>query len=201
MSDSLGSTGLQLAKLLWPWHSPGNNTGVGYRPLLQRVFPTQGSNPGLEHCRCILYHLSHQGIYYIHAFMLSCFSHPTLWDPIDCRLPGSSAHGILQARKLEWVVLPSSRGSSWLRDWTHVSCLLPWHMGSLPLAPPGEPIIYVCVCVCVCVCIFFLFPPYEENVPFLSFRALLAPTATLSLWCSTLQPYWNWFSPTSVHFY
>ena len=37
---------------------------------------------------------------------------PTLCDPMDCSLPGSSVHGILQARKLEWVVISSSRGSS-----------------------------------------------------------------------------------------
>ena len=41
--------------------SPGQNTGVGCHALLQRIFPTQGSNPGLPHCRQILYHLSHQG--------------------------------------------------------------------------------------------------------------------------------------------
>ena len=41
--------------------SPGKNTGVSYHALLQGVFPTQGSNPGLPHCRWILYHLSHQG--------------------------------------------------------------------------------------------------------------------------------------------
>ena len=39
--------------------SPGKNTGVGYHFLLQGVFPTQGSNLGLPHCRQILYHLSH----------------------------------------------------------------------------------------------------------------------------------------------
>ena len=37
--------------------------------------------------------------------------------------PGSSVHGILQARILEWVAIPFSRGSSWLRDWTWVSCI------------------------------------------------------------------------------
>ena len=42
----------------------------------------------------------------------------TLWDPMDCSLPGSSVHGILQARILEWVAISSSRGCSWLRDWT-----------------------------------------------------------------------------------
>ena len=41
--------------------SPGKNTGVGCRALLQEIFPTQGSNTGLLHCRRILYHLSHQG--------------------------------------------------------------------------------------------------------------------------------------------
>ena len=46
----------------------------------------------------------------------------TLWDPIDCSLPGSSVHGILQARKLEWVAISFSRGSSWPRDRTGISC-------------------------------------------------------------------------------
>ena len=44
-----------------PWDSPGKNTGVGSLFLLQGIFPTQGSNPGLPHCRRILYQLSHQG--------------------------------------------------------------------------------------------------------------------------------------------
>ena len=43
------------------WNSPGQNTGVGCLSLLQRIFPTQGSNPGLLHCRQILYQLSHKG--------------------------------------------------------------------------------------------------------------------------------------------
>ena len=38
---------------------------------------------------------------------------PTLWNPTDCSLPGSSVHGILQARILEWVAIPFSRGSFW----------------------------------------------------------------------------------------
>jgi len=46
---------------------------------------------------------------------------PTLCDPMDCSLPGFSVHGILQARILGWVAMPFSRGSSWSRDWTHVS--------------------------------------------------------------------------------
>ena len=46
---------------------------------------------------------------------------PTLCDPMDCSLPGSSVHGILQARVLEWVAMPFSRGSSQPKDRTQVS--------------------------------------------------------------------------------
>ena len=56
VSDSLLSHGLHS-----PWNSPGQNTGVGSHSLLQGIFPTQGSNPGLPHCRRILYQLSHKG--------------------------------------------------------------------------------------------------------------------------------------------
>ena len=56
MSDSWQPYGLYS-----PWNSPGQNTGVGNLSLLQRIFPTQGSNPGLLHCRWVLYQLSHQG--------------------------------------------------------------------------------------------------------------------------------------------
>ena len=45
-----------------PWNSPGQNMGVGSLSLLQEIFPTQGSNPGLPHCGRILYQLSHRGI-------------------------------------------------------------------------------------------------------------------------------------------
>ena len=48
-------------RLLRPWDFPGKNIGVGCHFLLQRIFPTQGLNPGLPDCRQTLYHLSHQG--------------------------------------------------------------------------------------------------------------------------------------------
>ena len=47
----------------------------------------------------------------------------TLWEPLDCTLPGSSVHGISQARMLEWVAIPFSRGPSRARDQIHVSCV------------------------------------------------------------------------------
>ena len=72
-----------------PWSSLGQNTGVGNLSLLQGIFPTQGSNPGLLHSRWILYQLSHKG----------------------------------SPRILEWVAYPFSRGSSWPRNQTGVSCI------------------------------------------------------------------------------
>ena len=53
--------GLQPTKLLSPWDFPGKDTGVGHHFLLQGIFPTQGSNVGLLHCRQILYRLSYKG--------------------------------------------------------------------------------------------------------------------------------------------
>ena len=63
--DSLWPQGLQLTRLLCPWDFPGNDTGVGCHFLLQGIFPTQGSNPGLLHCRQILYRVSYKGSPYI----------------------------------------------------------------------------------------------------------------------------------------
>ena len=51
---------------------------------------------------------------------------PTLCDPMDCSPPGSSIHGILQARVLEWGAISFSRGSSWPRDQTQVSRIAGW---------------------------------------------------------------------------
>ena len=70
VSNSLRSHGLYS-----PWNSLGQNTGVGSLSLLQGIFPKQGSNPGLLHCRQILYHLSHQR-YFCHAWELGvCYWH------------------------------------------------------------------------------------------------------------------------------
>ena len=61
------------------------------------------------------------GIFYLCMHAKSFQSCPTLCNLMDCGLPGSSIHGILQARTLEWIVMPSYRGSSWSRDRTCVS--------------------------------------------------------------------------------
>ena len=57
-APTLRSYGLWPARLLCPWNFPGKNTGVGYHLLLQGIFPTQGLNPGLPHCRQVFFLLS-----------------------------------------------------------------------------------------------------------------------------------------------
>ena len=66
----------------------------------------------------------------MHAQVLQSCS---LSDPTDCSLPGSSVHGILQVRILEWVPCPPPGDLPNL----HLLCLLQWQVGSLPVVPPG----------------------------------------------------------------
>ena len=61
-----------------------------------------------------------------------------LWDSMDFSLPGSSVHGTLQARILDWVAMPSSRAASQLKDWTHVSCISCIAGKFFTAEPPGE---------------------------------------------------------------
>ena len=60
---------------------------------------------------------------------------PTLCNSMDCSPPGSSVHGILQARILEWVAISSSMGSSRPRSPTRLLNILHWQAGNLPLSP------------------------------------------------------------------
>ena len=95
MSDSLQHHGLYS-----PWNSLGQNTGVGSHSLLQGIFPSQGSNPGLPHSRRILYQLSHKGSPRIVEWVVYPFSRgsskprnrtgsPALQvDPLPVELPG-----------------------------------------------------------------------------------------------------------------
>ena len=70
----------------------------------------------------------------VRAQLLQSF--PTLGNCMDCSLPGSSIHGICQARMLEWVAMSCSRQSSWPRDQTHVSCITGRFFTT---EPPGKP--------------------------------------------------------------
>ena len=82
MSDSVRPHRRQPTRLLCPWDSPGKNTGVGCRFLLQ-CMKVKSESEVTQSC-------------------------PTLHDPMDCSLPGSSVHGIFQARVLEWDAIAFS---------------------------------------------------------------------------------------------
>ena len=74
MSNSLWPDGLYS-----PWSSPGQNTGVGSLSLLQKIFPTRGSNPGFPHCRWTLYQLSHKRSPRILEWVVYPFSSGSSW--------------------------------------------------------------------------------------------------------------------------
>ena len=83
MSNSLWPHGLYS-----PWNSPGHNTGVGSCSLLQGIFPTQGLDQGLLHCRRILYQLSHNGSPRILKWVAYTFPRGTSqsrnWTGVSC---------------------------------------------------------------------------------------------------------------------
>ena len=87
---------------------------LGWSPILPHT-----SKPLLQVSGMMLV----RGICLCIAVCLVAKSCPTLCDPVDCSSPGFSVHGILQGRKLGRVAMPSSRGSSWPRDRTPISCI------------------------------------------------------------------------------
>ena len=118
VSHSLRPHGLYPARLLCPWDSPGNNTGVGCHFLLQGIFPTPGMNRSLPALAGGFFTTKPPGKSYLLPFnylllLLLLFANslqscPTLCDPIDGSPPGFPIPGILQARTLEWVAISFS---------------------------------------------------------------------------------------------
>ena len=86
--SSVVSNSLQPHGLDSPWHSPGQNTGMGGLSLHHGIFPTLGSNPGFSHHRCILYQLSHKGSPRILEWVAYPFSsgssRPRNWTGVFC---------------------------------------------------------------------------------------------------------------------
>ena len=105
-SRSVVSNSLWPCGLYRPWNSPGQDTRVGSCSLLQGIFPTQGSNPGLPHCRWILYQLSHQGSPNTIFSSVQSLSRVRLYDPMDCSKPGLPVHHQLPEStqtQIHWV--------------------------------------------------------------------------------------------------
>ena len=135
LSDSLWPQGLQSTRFFCPWDFRGKNIGVGCHFLLQGIFPTQGSNSHLLYWRQSLYHWATRESQCILAAAAtaaeSLQSCPTLCDPIDGSLLGSSVPGILPARTLEWAAISFSNAWKWKVKVKSLSrvWLFAWHHG------------------------------------------------------------------------
>ena len=106
---------------------------------------TRGYTP--ENClvsilKCLWHHYTFCYVCYVCMHANSLQLCPTLCDPIDCSPPGSSSHGVLQARILGWVSISCSRGSLWIRDQPG-SPVAPACRQFLTAEPPGKPIKWV----------------------------------------------------------
>ena len=114
------------------WNSPGQNTGVGSLSLLQGIFPTQRLNPGLPHCRQILYQLSHQGSPRILEWVPCPFSRGSPRPGIELGSPElqedslpTSYEGSPQIQIQEYLLLSITEGQPEIQQKLRIFGLLP----------------------------------------------------------------------------
>ena len=114
-------------RLYSPWNSPGQNTGVGSLSLLQGIFPTQGSNPGLPHCRWILYQLSHKGspriLEWVACPSSSRYSRPRNQTSVSCIADGFFTNWAIREASLRVEIVWFIFGSLMLPYYS-VYCML-----------------------------------------------------------------------------
>ena len=135
MCRSVVSNSLQPHGLYSPGNSLGQNTGVGSLSLLLGIFPIQGSNPGLLHCRRILYQLNHK----VSPRVLGWVAIPSPGDLLD---PGIEPRSpTLQVDSLPTEISRKSQCqiTQWQGPRSCLLCLLHWQEGSSPLVPTGKP--------------------------------------------------------------
>ena len=102
-----------------------------------------------NHFLCIVAYWAHPSKE-VHACTKSLQLCLTLCNPMDCSRPGSSVHGIVQARILEWVAMAFTRGSSWPRDWTCISKSVALTGGFFTTSVPWEAQIVAQLCPTLC---------------------------------------------------
>ena len=112
---------------------------------------------------------------------------PTLCGPVDCSPPSISVHGILQARILEWVVIPTSRGSSWPRDRIEVSRIAGRFFTVWATSEAQSPIEFISLIALGCM-VFFWTPPYL-SLSRDSFVGSMPPVSNLRSWHQPLLPF------------
>ena len=114
----------------------GSDKNINLGVKIQKVYSKLklGLNDSMQ-CVCCLVHILHVCLSPCANSLQSC---PTVCDPMDCSLPGSSVQWYSPGRILEWVVMPSSRGSSQPWNWTWVSCVSYIIGGFFTSEPPGN---------------------------------------------------------------
>ena len=116
-SHSVTSDSLWPHELYNPWNSPGQNTRVGSLSLLQRIFPTQGLNPGLPHCKWILYQLIHKGTPRILEWIAYPFSRgssqPRSWTGVSCIVGGFFTNWAIREAHIYKVFIYITQKKSW----------------------------------------------------------------------------------------
>ena len=181
MSNSVWPHRQQPTRLPCPWDSPGKNTGVGCHFLLQ-CMKVKSESEVVQSC-------------------------PTLSDPMDCSLPGSSVHGIFQARVLEWGAIAFSQLEDnyfiilwWLLQYinmnqTQAHVCPPIHKPHLPLSPSHTSALsrstgFKCPASCIKLALVIYFTYGNIHVSLLFFHIILplpAPTESKSLFFTSVS--------------
>ena len=123
--------------------------------------------------------------------MCECYWLSRVWvfvTPVDCSLPGSSVHGVLQARILEWIAIPFSRGSFGPRDWTQVSCIVGRFFSDWATreAQPGDTTVLLNTILkmpqdIICVFVYWVLNPRAESLVIYALGSEASPLNWLSV--------------------
>ena len=130
-------SGLVLVVIGWCWFGVGRSGGPAFRLKITCSFVCVRPSPKHLSLDSSFVYRQMSKITKEAVVVLVSKLCPTLCDPVDRRLPDPSVHGISQERRLEWVAIPFSRGSSWPMDRTHVSCI----GRRVPLGHQGSPLV------------------------------------------------------------
>ena len=172
-SHSVMSDSLWLYGLYSPWNSPGQNTAVGSLSFLQGIFPTQGLNPGLPHCRQILYQLNHQGIprtlEWVAYPLSSRSSWPRNWTRVSCIAGGFFVSWATREDSgcTESIRILATRGRSPLRSGE----ILP-----LDLFVPFLSLVWTLLA-----CSVFCISPSAKEFPYLNSYLSICPNSLLTV--------------------
>ena len=193
-SCSVESNSLWPHRLYNPWNSPGQNTGVGSFSLLQGIFPTHGLNPGLLHCRQILYQLSYKGSSRILEWVTypfsSRFSQPRNWTGVPCIAGGFFSNWAI--REAWYICICHIKKKMWYMSWVELiwvefsrSVVNPWttaHQASLSITSSRSLLKLMSIELVIPLSTLLLLPSIFPSIRVLSNKSVL---------CIRWPKYWS----------